>query len=66
MPKADVQAKIRTEGAAMGLLEFAKKLPNGEAPGLRGLGFGDYGDNAHVRFLALIENRDQIHRQGDL
>lgn len=61
MPKAlmYVWAKILELYAAMGLLEFAKKLFNeAKVCVLLGIGFGDYGDT-HVCF-ALIENCDCI------
>ena len=63
MPKASmyVQAKIPEPYAAMGSLEFAKKLLNEAKVCVSpGIGFGDYGDT-HVRF-ALIENRDRIRQ----
>jgi alanine-synthesizing transaminase len=55
-PKASmyVWAKIPEPYAAMGSLEFAKKLLNEAKVCVSpGIGFGDYGDT-HVRF-ALIE-----------
>ncbi len=64
-PKASmyVWAKIPEPYAAMGSLEFAKKLLNEAKVCVSpGIGFGDYGDT-HVRF-ALIENRDRT-RAGD-
>ncbi len=64
-PKASIRvwAKIPEPYAAMGSLEFAKKLLNEAKVCVSpGIGFGDYGDT-HVRF-ALIENRDRT-RQGD-
>ncbi|EPL3496937.1 aminotransferase class I/II-fold pyridoxal phosphate-dependent enzyme [Escherichia coli] len=63
MPKASmyVWAKIPEPYAAMGSLEFAKKLLNEAKVCVSpGIGFGDYGDT-HVRF-ALIENRDRIRQ----
>ncbi|EBX2752904.1 alanine transaminase, partial [Salmonella enterica subsp. enterica serovar Bovismorbificans] len=63
MPKASmyVWAKIPEQYAAMGSLEFAKKLLNEAKVCVSpGIGFGDYGDT-HVRF-ALIENRDRIRQ----
>ncbi len=63
MPKASmyVWAKIPEQYAAMGSLEFAKKLLNEAKVCVSPwIGFGDYGDT-HVRF-ALIENRDRIRR----
>ncbi len=66
MPKASmyVWAKIPEQYAAMGSLEFAKKLLNEAKVCVSpGIGFGDYGDT-HVRF-ALIENRDRIRRPSE-
>ncbi|STV10557.1 PLP-dependent aminotransferase YfdZ [Klebsiella pneumoniae] len=71
-PKASmyVWAKIPEPYAAMGSLEFAKKLLNEAKVCVSpGIGFGDYGDT-HVRF-ALIENRDRTRQairryQGDV
>lgn len=63
-PKASmyVWAKIPEPYAAMGSLEFAKKLlADAKVSVSPGIGFGDYGDD-HVRF-ALIENESRI-RQG--
>lgn len=63
MPKASmyVWAKIPEQYAAMGSLEFAKKMLNDAKVCVSpGVGFGDYGDT-HVRF-ALIENRDRIRQ----
>jgi alanine-synthesizing transaminase len=63
MPKASmyVWAKIPEPYAAMGSLEFAKKLlQDAKVCVSPGIGFGDYGDT-HVRF-ALIENRDRIRQ----
>ena len=62
-PKASmyVWAKIPEPYAAMGSLEFAKKLLNEAKVCVSpGIGFGDYGDT-HVRF-ALIENRDRTRQ----
>ncbi|MEW7311804.1 alanine transaminase [Buttiauxella gaviniae] len=62
-PKASmyVWAKIPEQYAAMGSLEFAKKLlQEAKVCVSPGVGFGDYGDT-HVRF-ALIENRDRIRQ----
>jgi alanine-synthesizing transaminase len=62
-PKASmyVWAKIPEQYAAMGSLEFAKKLlQDAKVCVSPGIGFGDYGDT-HVRF-ALIENRDRIRQ----
>ena len=62
-PKASmyVWAKIPQPYAAMGSLEFAKKLlQEAKVCVSPGIGFGDYGDT-HVRF-ALIENRDRIRQ----
>ncbi|MCY1434551.1 Glutamate-pyruvate aminotransferase AlaC [compost metagenome] len=62
-PKASmyVWAKIPEPYAAMGSLEFAKKLlAEAKVCVSPGLGFGDYGDD-HVRF-ALIENQDRIRQ----
>lgn len=62
-PKASmyVWAKIPDQYAALGSLEFAKKLlQDAKVCVSPGIGFGDYGDT-HVRF-ALIENRDRIRR----
>ena len=62
-PKASmyVWAKIPEQYAAMGSLEFAKKLLQDAKDCVSpGIGFGDYGDT-HVRF-ALIENRDRIRQ----
>lgn len=53
--------EIPEQYAAMGSLEFAKKLLNEAKVCVSpGIGFGDYGDT-HVRF-ALIENRDRIRQ----
>ena len=63
MPKASmyVWAKIPEHYAAMGSLEFAKKLlQDAKVCVSPGIGFGDYGDT-HVRF-ALIENSDRIRQ----
>jgi alanine-synthesizing transaminase len=63
MPKASmyVWAKIPEPYAAMGSLEFAKKLlQDAKVCVSPGIGFGDYGDT-HVRF-ALIENSDRIRQ----
>ena len=60
-PKASmyVWAKIPDRYAALGSLEFAKKLlQEAKVCVSPGVGFGDYGDT-HVRF-ALIENSDRI------
>ncbi|MGS9064325.1 alanine transaminase, partial [Salmonella enterica subsp. enterica serovar Infantis] len=52
---------IPEQYAAMGSLEFAKKLLNEAKVCVSpGIGFGDYGDT-HVRF-ALIEKRDRIRQ----
>lgn len=62
-PKASmyVWAKIPPHYAAMGSLEFAKKLlADAKVSVSPGIGFGDYGDD-HVRF-ALIENQDRIRQ----
>ena len=63
VPKASmyVWAKIPEHYAAMGSLEFAKKmLQDAKVCVSPGIGFGDYGDT-HVRF-ALIENSDRIRQ----
>jgi len=63
MPKASmyVWAKIPDAYAAMGSLEFAKKLlQDAKVCVSPGVGFGEYGDT-HVRF-ALIENSDRIRQ----
>jgi alanine-synthesizing transaminase len=57
VPKASmyIWAKLPEAYAAMGSLEFAKKLlADAKVAVSPGVGFGDYGDD-HVRF-ALIEN----------
>lgn len=62
-PKASmyVWAKIPDRYAALGSLEFAKKLlQEAKVCVSPGIGFGDYGDT-HVRF-ALIENSDRIRQ----
>jgi alanine-synthesizing transaminase len=62
-PKASmyVWAKIPEAYAAMGSLEFAKKLLlEAKVCVSPGIGFGEYGDD-HVRF-ALIENQDRIRQ----
>ncbi|MGP1664704.1 MAG: alanine transaminase [Rhodanobacter sp.] len=62
-PKASmyVWAKIPEPYAALGSLEFAKKLlADAKVSVSPGVGFGDYGDD-YVRF-ALIENRDRIRQ----
>lgn len=62
-PKASmyVWAKILDHYAALGSLEFAKKLlAEAKVCVSPGIGFGDYGDT-HVRF-ALIENQDRIRQ----
>ena len=62
-PKASmyVWAKIPEQYAAMGSLEFAKKLLlEAKVCVSPGIGFGEYGDD-HVRF-ALIENQDRIRQ----
>jgi alanine-synthesizing transaminase len=77
-PKASmyVWAKIPEHYAAMGSLEFAKKLlTDAKIAVSPGIGFGDYGDD-HVR-IALIENehrarqairgiRDMLKKDGQL
>ncbi len=63
LPKASmyVWAKIPEPYAALGSLEFAKKLlADAKVSVSPGVGFGDYGDD-HVRF-ALIENQDRIRQ----
>ncbi|MDF3195918.1 alanine transaminase [Pseudomonas sp. 1928-m] len=62
-PKASmyVWAKIPEQYAALGSLEFAKKLLlEAKVCVSPGIGFGDYGDD-HVRF-ALIENQDRTRQ----
>jgi alanine-synthesizing transaminase len=62
-PKASmyIWARIPPEYAALGSLEFAKKLlAEAKVCVSPGVGFGDYGDD-HVRF-ALIENQDRIRQ----
>ncbi|MFC5743133.1 alanine transaminase [Dyella tabacisoli] len=62
-PKASmyVWAKIPEAYAALGSLEFAKKLlAEAKVSVSPGIGFGDYGDD-YVRF-ALIENQDRIRQ----
>jgi alanine-synthesizing transaminase len=62
-PKASmyVWAKIPEPYAAMGSLEFAKKLLNDAKIAVSpGIGFGDYGDD-HVR-IALIENEHRLRQ----
>jgi alanine-synthesizing transaminase len=62
-PKASmyVWAKIPERYAAMGSLEFAKKLLNEAKIAVSpGIGFGDYGDD-HVR-IALIENELRLRQ----
>ncbi len=62
-PKASmyIWAKIPVQYAAMGSLEFAKKLlADAKVSVSPGIGFGEYGDD-HVRF-ALIENKDRIRQ----
>ena len=62
-PKASmyVWAKIPPQYAAMGSLEFAKKLlEEAKIAVSPGIGFGDYGDD-HVR-IALIENEHRLRQ----
>ena len=62
-PKASmyVWAKIPAHYAAMGSLEFAKKLlQDAKIAVSPGIGFGDYGDD-HVR-IALIENEHRLRQ----
>jgi alanine-synthesizing transaminase len=62
-PKAAMYlwAKIPEPYAAMGSLEFSKKLLNdAKLAAAPGVGFGRYGDD-HVR-LALIENEARIRQ----
>jgi alanine-synthesizing transaminase len=62
-PKASmyVWAKIPERYAAMGSIEFAKKLlADAKIAVAPGIGFGDYGDD-HVR-IALIENENRIRQ----
>ena len=62
-PKASmyVWAKIPEAYAAMGSLEFAKKLlQDAKIAVSPGIGFGDYGDD-HVR-IALIENEHRLRQ----
>ncbi len=62
-PKASmyVWAKIPEAYAAMGSLEFAKKLlEDAKIAVSPGIGFGDYGDD-HVR-IALIENEHRLRQ----
>ena len=63
VPKASmyIWAKIPEAYAAMGSLEFAKKLlAEGKVAVSPGIGFGEYGDD-HVRF-ALIENESRTRQ----
>ncbi|HEX5802982.1 MAG TPA: alanine transaminase [Azospira sp.] len=63
VPKASmyIWAKIPEAYAALGSLEFAKKLLNDARVAVSpGVGFGEYGDD-HVRF-ALIENEERIRQ----
>jgi alanine-synthesizing transaminase len=63
VPKASmyIWAKIPEVYAAMGSLEFAKKLlAEARVAVSPGIGFGEYGDD-HVRF-ALIENEARIRQ----
>ena len=63
VPKASmyIWAEIPAPYAAMGSLEFAKKvLTDAKVAVSPGIGFGDYGDT-HVRF-ALIENEHRIRQ----
>jgi alanine-synthesizing transaminase len=63
VPKASmyIWAKIPEAYAAMGSLEFAKKLlADARIAVSPGVGFGEYGDD-HVRF-ALIENEERIRQ----
>lgn len=63
VPKASmyVWARIPEPYAAMGSLEFSKKLlAEAKVCVSPGVGFGEYGDD-HVRF-ALIENQDRIRQ----
>jgi alanine-synthesizing transaminase len=63
VPKASmyIWAEIPPPYAAMGSLEFAKKvLAQAKVAVSPGIGFGDYGDT-HVRF-ALIENEHRIRQ----
>ncbi len=63
VPKASmyIWAKIPEAYAAMGSLEFAKKLlAEARVAVSPGVGFGEYGDD-HVRF-ALIENEERIRQ----
>jgi alanine-synthesizing transaminase len=62
-PKASmyVWAKVPPAYAAMGSLEFAKKLlADAKIAVAPGIGFGDYGDD-HVR-IALIENEHRLRQ----
>jgi len=63
VPKASmyIWAKIPEAYAAMGSLEFAKKLlAEARVAASPGVGFGEYGDD-HVRF-ALIENEERTRQ----
>jgi alanine-synthesizing transaminase len=63
VPKASmyIWAKIPEAYAAMGSLEFAKKLlADARVAVSPGVGFGEYGDD-HVRF-ALIENEERTRQ----
>jgi alanine-synthesizing transaminase len=63
LPRASmyVWARIPDKYAAMGSLEFAKKLlQDAKVAASPGIGFGEYGDT-HVR-LALIENENRIRQ----
>lgn len=63
VPKASmyIWAKIPEAYAAMGSLEFSKKLlADAKIAVSPGVGFGEYGDD-HVRF-ALIENEERIRQ----
>ena len=63
IPKASmyVWAKIPPQYAAMGSLEFAKKLlADAKVAVSPGIGFGEYGDD-HVR-IALIENEHRLRQ----
>ena len=62
-PKASmyVWAKIPEAYAALGSLEFSKKLlEDAKIAVSPGIGFGDYGDD-HVR-IALIENEHRLRQ----
>jgi alanine-synthesizing transaminase len=63
LPKASmyIWARIPERYAAMGSIEFAKKLlADAKIAVAPGIGFGDYGDD-HVR-IALIENEHRLRQ----